>query len=87
MNINSTAEHEDWSKNHPNSTESPKKHSNVMDTTENPLNYMVPTEYKPLEMVWRDGSLEVLGPSVKVEFDFSDNILDHQMDTINFETN
>ena len=68
------------------STESPKKHSYLIDTTENTLDEKVPTEYTPMEMVWRDGSLEVVSPSVKVEFDFSENILDHKMDTINFET-
>ena len=51
------------------------------------MDEMVPTEYTPMEMIRRDGSLEVVGPSVKVEFNFSENILDHQMDTINFETN
>ena len=41
----------------------------------------------PWEIVWKDGSLEVVGPSVKEELDFLENILDHQMDAINLSTN
>ena len=59
----------------------------MIDTEGNTLEEIASTEYTPMEMVWKDGSLKVVSPSVKGEFDFSENILDHQMDTINFETN
>ena len=73
---NSTAEQEDLNKNQPNSTESSKKHSNMIETG-NTLADIVPAENTPMETVWRDGSLEVVGPSMKEELDFSENILGH----------
>ena len=48
-----------------------------MIETGNTLADIVPAENTPMETVWRDGSLEVVGPSMKEELDFSENILGH----------
>ena len=81
---NTTGEQENWIQSQPTIIEN---HSSKMDTTGNTMNEIVSAEVTPMEMVWRDGSLEVVGTSLKEEFDFSENILDDQLNTINFETN
>ena len=81
---NHTEEHENWIQSQPAIIEN---HSSAIDTTGNTMNKIVSTEVTPMEMVWRDGSLEVVDTSLKEEFDFSENIMDDHLDTINFETN
>ena len=43
-------------------------------TSENPLEEMIPNENIPMDMVWKDGSLDMVGSLWTSEFDFSENI-------------
>ena len=43
-------------------------------TSEKPLDEMIPNENIQMEMVWKDGSLDVVGSLWTSEFDFSENI-------------
>ena len=43
-------------------------------SSENTLKEMIPNENIPMEMVWKDGSLDIIGSLWASEFDFSENI-------------
>ena len=43
-------------------------------TSENQLEEMIPNENKPMEIIWKDGSLDTVGSLWTCEFDFPENI-------------